>query len=153
MLSTWIKWDERLALGLRYPQDLLLLLLRLSLALVFFNSGLLKVQSWDSTLELFNYDYAVPLLPPTAAAWLGTVAELTLPILLSLGLLARLAALALFAFNAIAMWSYPDISPAGIKDHYLWGLGFVWLFFAGSGALSLDRLLAIRMQARSRFTT
>ena len=41
----------------------LLLFCRLWVAYVFFNSGLTKIATWDSTLYLFEYEYQVPLLP------------------------------------------------------------------------------------------
>jgi len=139
---TWTRMDRQLGLWLRWPQDVLLLGLRLWLAWIFFKSGLLKFQSWDVTLELFAYEYVVPLLSPTLAAWLATLAELMLPPLLVLGLLTRPVVLALFVLNAVAAISYPDISPAGMKDHLLWGLAFLWLFLQGAGRLSVDVLLA-----------
>jgi putative oxidoreductase len=117
------------------------LAIRLYVADVFFRSGLVKLQTWDSTLMLFEYEYAVPLLSPALAAWLGTAAELILPPLLALGLAGRGTALALFVFNLVAVTSYPDISPAGVKDHVLWGFLLAATFFHGPGSLSLDRLL------------
>lgn len=143
-MMQWNLFDQHLSHWLHLPQQVLLLLLRLMLAWVFFKSGLLKWQSWDSTLELFAYEYAVPLLPPTLAACLGTAAELILPPLLALGILLRPVTLALFVFNAVAMLSYPDISPAGSKDHQLWGLGFIVLFFLGAGRFSLGHLMMQR---------
>ena len=58
---------------------LLLLFCRLWVAWVFFNSGLIKISSWDSTLYLFELEYQVPILPWELAAYLGTAAELVLP--------------------------------------------------------------------------
>lgn len=144
MIKQWFMFNGRVNQYLLLPQQLLLLLLRLSLAWVFFKSGLLKLQSWNSTVELFAYEYAVPLLSPTLAALLGTAAELILPPLLAFGILMRPVALALFIFNAVALVSYPDISAAGIKDHQLWGFGFAVLFFVGAGSISLDNLLQRR---------
>ncbi len=72
-------------LGLAAP--LVDLGLRVYVAHIFFKSGLVKLQSRDSTLALFEYEYAVPLLPPDIAAYLGTAAELALPALVALGLL------------------------------------------------------------------
>jgi len=118
------------------------LAIRLYVAQVFFRSGLIKLQSWDSTLALFANEYAVPLLPPDIAAYLGTAAELCLPPLLALGFAGRLTALALFVFNIVAATSYPDISDAGIKDHILWGALLAVVFFHGPGKLSVDHLLS-----------
>ena len=65
----------------------LLLFCRLWVAWVFFNSGLTKIATWDSTLYLFELEYQVPLLPWELAAYMGTAAELILPVFLALGLL------------------------------------------------------------------
>ncbi len=46
----------------------LLLFCRLWVAWVFFNSGLTKIATWDSTLYLFELEYQVPLLPWELAA-------------------------------------------------------------------------------------
>lgn len=95
------------------------LAIRLYVARVFILSGLVKLQSWDSTLALFENEYEVPLLPPEIAAYMGTGAELILPVFLALGLGGRFFAFALFVFNAVAVLSYPDLTPAGLKDHIL----------------------------------
>ena len=70
---------------------------------VFFNSGLVKISSWDSTLYLFEYEYQVPILPWELAAYMGTAAELILPVFLALGLLSRPMGAILFVFNIIAV--------------------------------------------------
>lgn len=116
--------------------------IRLLVASVFFQSGLTKIASWDTTLLLFQSEYAVPLLPPELAAYLGTAAELTLPVLLAFGFGSRLAALALFIFNIVAVISYPDLSAAGLKDHQYWGLLMLVTLFHGPGKLSLDYLMS-----------
>ena len=80
---------------------------RLFVAAVFFQSGLTKIANWDSTLSLFENEYAVPLLPSNVAAYLGTGVELFFPVLLVLGLGTRFAAFVLFVFNIVAVVSYP----------------------------------------------
>jgi len=122
-------------------QPLAALAMRLYVAKVFFVSGLLKAQRWDSTLALFENEYHVPLLPPTTAAWVGTACELALPLLLASGLGTRATALALFAFNIVAATSYPDLSPAGLKDHVLWGTLLLVVAVYGPGRFALDRWL------------
>ena len=47
------------------------LVIRYWVAKVFFMSALTKIQSWDSTIMLFTYEYHVPLLSPTIAAYSG----------------------------------------------------------------------------------
>ena len=123
--------------------------LRLWLAWVFFKSGLTKVTGFppeitSTTKLLFEHEYKVPILPPETAAYLGSYAELVFPIFLALGLGGRWAAGALFAFNAIAVISYPSLNAAGIAQHQLWGLILLYLFFRGPGKLSLDHFIRWR---------
>jgi putative oxidoreductase len=123
------------------------LAVRLFVAIVFFQSGLTKIANWSSTVSLFENEYAVPLLPPEIAAFLGTGVELCFPVLLVLGLGTRFAAFALFVFNIIAVVSYPDLGAAGLKDHQLWGLLLLVTMLHGPGALSLDCLINRRWLA------
>lgn len=120
------------------------LALRLWVGMAFFQSGLTKIANWDSTLYLFENEYQVPLLPPNAAALLGTGAELVLPVLLVLGLGGRLSALALFVFNIVAVLSYPGLGEVGLKDHEVWGLMLLVTFAHGPGKLSIDHLIRRR---------
>jgi putative oxidoreductase len=126
-------------------QPLFAVALRIYVARVFFLSGLTKLHDWNITLALFRAEYHVPVLPPAIAAALGTGAELGLPVLLLLGCGTRIAAAALFAFNIIAVISYPGLSPAGLKDHVLWGMLLLVLFFYGPGKLSVDHLLGRKL--------
>jgi putative oxidoreductase len=135
---------RRLVAGLEFFSPLLDLGIRILVASVFLQSGLTKIASWSTTLALFESEYTVPLLPPVAAAYLGTAAELGLPVLLLFGLGTRLAAIALFVFNIIAVISYPDLSEVGLKDHQYWGLLMLVTIFHGPGKLSLDHLIGRR---------
>src|SRR5438874_12956169 len=125
-------------------QPLFALAMRLYVAKVFIVSGWLKISRWDSTLALFENEYHVPVLSPPIAAVLGTACELALPVLLAFGIGTRAAAIALFAFNIVAVISYPDLSAAGLKDHYLWGALMLVIAFYGPGRLSVDRWLGAR---------
>lgn len=139
---------RRLVAGLEFLSPLLDLGIRIFVASVFLKSGLTKIASWSTTVALFENEYAVPLLPPVAAAYLGTAAELGLPVLLLFGLGTRVAAIALFVFNIIAVVSYPDLSEVGLMDHQYWGLLMLVTIFHGPGKLSLDHLISRRF-ARS----
>jgi putative oxidoreductase len=123
------------------------LAIRIWVADAFFKSGLTKIMSWDTTIALFENEYAVPLLPPEIAAYLGTATELGIPVLLVLGLFTRPAALFLFVFNIIAVISYPDLSEGGLKDHIYWGLLLLVTFFHGPGKLSVDHLIRSKLAA------
>ena len=133
--------------GINFLTPLVDLGLRLWVARVFWNSGLQKTASWDSTLMLFEYEYAVPVLPFDVAAYLATGVELAAPVLLVLGLGTRAGALALFILNYVASISYPDLNIAGIKDHLLWGTMLAITFFHGPGKISLDYFLRRQLAA------
>ena len=120
-------------------QPLFALALRLYVARVFFASGLVKLQSWNSTLALFENEYHVPVLSPHLAAYFGAGAEICLPVLLALGIGTRFSAIALFIFNIVAVISYPDLSDAGLKDHMLWGAFLLVTLVYGPGKFALDR--------------
>lgn len=128
-------------------QDLALLALRLWLARVFFQSGLTKIDDWDTTLLLFREEYSVPLLPPAVAAVMASAGELLLPPLLVLGLATRPAALGLFLLNAVAVISYPVLQGTALDFHYQWGLMLFCLLACGGGRLTLDALIARRYRA------
>ena len=146
MSRTLIKPYQLLSRTLDALAPLFDLGVRLWVAWAFFKSGLTKIQSWDTTLMLFQYEYEVPFLSPTLAAWTGTVAELSLPVLVALGIASRASALALFAFNAVAVWSYSSFllgpeGAAGLQQHILWGTMLAITVFHGPGKLSVDHLL------------
>jgi putative oxidoreductase len=127
----------------------LLLGTRLWVSWQFLISGWLKVTQWDSTLDLFRYEYHVPLLTPVAAAVTGAFGELFFPVLLVLGLFTRAGALGLFAVNAMALYSYWHVLggegfEAARGQHYLWGFMLLVIATCGAGFLSLDKLLEKR---------
>ncbi len=134
----------------RWLTPLFGLAVRLYIAEVFFRAGVLKLADWSATLDLFSYVYAVPLLPPTLAAYMGTAGEVCLPVLLVLGLTGRFAAAGLFVTNLMAAISFPDISELGLKDHWLWGSLLLVCLFYGPGRLSLDAWLSRRFACDRR---
>ncbi len=121
-------------------QPVALLLARLYVAQVFFFSGLTKIRDWGTTVALFTDEYHVPLLSPSFAAGMAIVGELGLPVLLAFGLGGRFAAAGLFVMNIVAVISFTDISPAGVQQHYLWGVILAALVLWGPGKLSVDQV-------------
>ena len=121
-----------------------LLVARLYVAWVFFKSGLTKLNNWESTLELFEYEYVVPVLDSVSAAYLATIGELVLPILLAIGLFSRKAALGLFIVNYIAVISLEDIPAAAYNLHVVWGLMLLAVVIWGAEKLSIDQYLKIK---------
>jgi putative oxidoreductase len=129
---------ERLTKALTWLQPLALLAARWYVAAVFFRAGLSKLRDWDSTLALFADEYRVPLLNPIAAAFLGTGAEILLPVLLVLGLFGRPAAAGLTVLNVVAVISLMDVPDAALMGHVFWGSLLVALLLWGPGPLSVD---------------
>lgn len=132
------------------PDALLLLVARLGIAAVFFQSGRTKVEGvlhiTDGTYELFRTDYALPLIPPEIAAHVATYSEHLFPILLVLGLFTRPAALALLGMTAvIEIFVYPD----AWSTHLSWAGLLLPLIARGGGACSLDRVLGDSLRARA----
>jgi len=128
------------------------LAIRLYVAQVFFRSGLLKIGNWEGTLYLFENEYKVPLLPPGAAAWLGTFAELFFPVFLAVGLATRAAAAALFVFNIVAVVSFWHVlgqNQAALNSHLYWGVLLAVTLFHGPGKLSLDHWICNRFAWKS----
>ena len=126
------------------PLDLLLLIQRIGIAAIFFQSGRTKVEGWftltEGTFFLFENDYALPLLPPAQAAYAATVAEHLFPLLLVLGLFTRLSAAALLAMTlVIQVFVYPDAWPT----HLSWAGLLLPLIASGGGRLAMDRPLRI----------
>jgi putative oxidoreductase len=131
-------------------QPLLLLGFRVYVARVFFVSGLTKIHDWSVTIALFTNEYHVPLLPPALAALMSAATELSIPVLLVLGLATRFGAFVLFVFNVIAVVSYAALPDIAIKDHLLWGTMLLVVLLCGPGKISLDHLLARRLGVGAR---
>jgi putative oxidoreductase len=126
------------------------LLARLYIAKIFFLAGLTKVQDWDTTLFFFEEEYQVPLIPFELAAYLGTVGELVLPVLLVLGFFTRFTALGLFIVNYVAVISLVEIAPAALYLHYIWGILLVQLIVYGAGVASIDGFMLRVAEVKQR---
>ena len=132
--------------GAMVPEALVGLLVRCSVAWVFWNSGRNKVVGFeitDSTFTLFREEFKLPLIPPETAAYLATTSEHVFPILLFVGLFARLGAAALLSMTiVIQIFVYPDAWPT----HALWASCLLYVIARGPGALSLDHLILSRIR-------
>lgn len=118
--------------------------IRLYIANVFFKSGLTKIESWEKTVFLFTEEYHVPLLPPEAAAFLGTFGELVFAPLLALGLAGRFAALGLSVVNVVAVIAYWHVlseNEAALGAHFYWSLLLLVTLLHGPGKLAIDHWL------------
>ncbi|HEX9472439.1 MAG TPA: DoxX family protein [Bradyrhizobium sp.] len=123
--------------------------LRIALAVPFFKSGLTK---WDGFLSLspaatflfeeefklhiFGQAYGFPL--PTAFAYLDSIAEIVLPVLLVIGLATRFSALGLLVMTGVIQLVVPE---GWANFHLPWAGLALAIIALGPGALSLDHLL------------
>ena len=129
----------------RLPESAVLLLVRLALGGVFWQSGQTKVEpgTWfrltDSTRALFATEYAGVPLPPEIAATMANAAEHILPVMLLLGLFTRLSALGLLGMTlVIQIFVYPE---AWWSVHALWSALALTLVARGGGLFALDATL------------
>lgn len=137
------------------PESLVLFLARFALAAVFWLSGQTKIEGFalnpfagqfefgwpamkDSTLYLFEYEYALPLIAPEIAAYMATLAEHTLPILLLFGVFTRLGAAGVLLMTlVIQIFVYPE----AYALHATWAALALLLIKNGAGKASLDALV------------
>jgi len=121
----------------RVPYAFLAIPLRIAVATVFWNSAMTKLANWETALDLFRDEYKVPLLPPELAAYIAVSIELTMPVLLILGLATRLAAFVLLGMTTvIEIFVYPQAWPT----HIQWAAMLLVLLCRGGGTWSLDAL-------------
>lgn len=141
-----------------FPNSLLALVARFSIAAVFWKSGQTKIQGFaldivngeriwgwprlsDSVVDLFRDEYRLPLLPPDIAAMLAATAEHVFPVLILLGLATRLSAVALLGMTlTIQLFVYPDAYPT----HGTWAAVLLYLMVHGPGKLSIDHWITRR---------
>jgi putative oxidoreductase len=125
----------------RVPMALPEIVFRVAPALVFWRSAQTKLANWDLTVALFQDEYKVPVLPPELAAYLAVAVELAGPILLVLGLAARVGAAAMLGMTlVIQIFVYPQSYP----DHLLWAGPLLYLLLRGPGVVSIDHLIRRR---------
>jgi putative oxidoreductase len=134
---------DLIALVGRFPLSIHQLLFRLAIAGVFLRAGLTKITSWESTVALFADEYKVPVLAPHLAAAMAAGFEVGCSVLLLLGLGTRLAALPLIGMiMTIQLFVYPQ----AWSEHLVWGSILLVLVTRGGGGISLDHLIARRVE-------
>lgn len=127
-----------IALLERFPLALFQLLFRICIGAVYWNAGLTKIASWQTTITLFRDEYQVPVLPPELAAYMATSIELTCPVLLFLGLATRVATLPMLGQAlVIQVFVYPE----SWIEHLNWAALLLFILTRGPGPISLDRFL------------
>jgi putative oxidoreductase len=122
----------------RFPISVILLAMRIGVGSVFFKAGLLKYQSFEFAVKLFEDEYKVPFLSPIVAARITMFNELTWPVFLFLGLATRFATLPILgSITVIQLFVYPS----AWTENLVWSSILVMLLTRGAGALSLDFII------------
>jgi putative oxidoreductase len=148
--STGTAWvDTSRAWLARFPLSILLLAGRIGVGATFFKAGLLKYNSFEFAVKLFQEEYRVPLLDPAVAARMAMVQELTIPILLFLGLATRIATIPLLGTIAVIQ---AFVYPNAYNDHLVWGSILALVLTRGPGVFSLDHVImrAVRRRRATR---
>jgi putative oxidoreductase len=138
------------------PASLALIVLRLTLAMPFFKSGLTRWDGWFTlsfgAKALFADEYrlhlfgqALPFPEPELVAAMASTAEIVLPVLLAFGFLTRYAAFGLLCMTAVIQLVYPD----GWQNFHLpWATMALAIMAFGPGWISLDRVFSLDGRGR-----
>ena len=138
-----LNWIERHVYRLQAALDNFSLwplqtLARIAVGMVFLQSGINKLESWEPTLALFRDEYRLPFLPYELAAQFGTTIEITGSLLLLVGLFARLATLPLLGMLVvIEVFVYPQ----AWVEHLTWATLLLLVLLRGAGPISVDHLI------------
>lgn len=141
LMTVFRKYYNPLVMLMDQARPLMLLIIRLWIAKIFFSAGLVKIADFDTTIALFHDEYMVPLIPPVFAAVMATIFELSCPVLLTGGLLTRLAALPLLGMTAVIQFTYDQNI-----QHFFWAVLLGTLIAFGGGRLSLDHWLKLEQK-------
>jgi len=126
-----------------YLEPLFNLAARIWMGKIFFDSGLIRISTWEKQASLFTNIHPVPGVPGNIAAIAATAGELALPVLLVVGLFTRVPALGLLIMSFVIQFVSAQ-TPQGIENeisnpqHYLWMFLFGYLVIRGGGPLSID---------------
>ena len=136
-----IKLTNKAISSLNFAKPVMMLILRLWIAKVFFSAGLVKINDFSGTVWLFANEYSVPFLPPMLAAVFATIFELSCSTLIALGLASRLATLPLIVMTAVINFTYQDNI-----EHYYWVMLLGTILFYGADKLSLDYIISKKVK-------
>lgn len=138
-------YETALRLAGAVPLSVVQLVARLAVANVFWQSSQSKLASWPVTLQLFAFEYNLPVINPVFAAYMATAAELAGAVLIFFGLFSRLASLMLLGVVAtIQIFVYPS----HWGEHLTWTVPLLLIFARGAGTVSVDHLVRVFFRAR-----
>jgi putative oxidoreductase len=123
----------------RFPLSILQLTMRFGVGLYWFKGALLRIQSPEFGLKLFQEEYKVPFLDPAVAMHLANFNETVCSCLLMLGLFSRLASLPLLVQQLLIIQIF--VFPSSYVDSLLQGSCLLLILTRGPGVFSLDHLI------------
>jgi putative oxidoreductase len=138
-----------------FPMSLTMLVLRITLALPFWRSGMTKWDGWftlsfgakamfdDFRLHILGAEYPFPY--PDLMAFASGIGEVTLPVLLVLGLFTRYAAVGILFMTAIIQLTIPE---GWLNFHLPWASMALAIVTFGPGKIALDWLLGLDRVSR-----
>lgn len=141
-------YDKIIDFIVRCTQDMLLLIIRVYVASIFFQSGWHKVQyalegNWYKTVFLFKQVHPIPYLPAEISAIIGTGAEVGFSLMLALGIMGRIGALGLLGVTAVITFAVHSHF-----THAFWALLLAVSFVMGPGKLSFDAWLRSYLESQ-----
>jgi NADH dehydrogenase/putative oxidoreductase len=132
--KTMSDFTVRVLNGLAWPK--VDVLIRLALAEIFFASGVIKLFSWNTALDLAANEYPVSFMSPATAAVVGVSIEVGGAILLAAGFMTRYAAVPMLALSLVIQFAYKPFD-----SQLFWAVLFGWYAVVGAGPVSVDNLL------------
>jgi putative oxidoreductase len=154
-LAICIREPERVKAtrGIRFHKDELmtslspyaLTLLRVVAGALLLEHGLIKLIGFPDASSMIPFEAVTQWQLPQAQLWIGGVIETITGVMLILGLLTRPAAFLAAGLTAVAFWQF-HFSRAGVvfpamnggEPAVLFCFIFIYILFAGPGALSFD---------------
>src|SRR3974377_2518284 len=123
----------------RFPLSILQLTMRFGVGLYLFKGALLRIQSPEFGLKLFQEEYKVPLLDPALAMHLANFNETACSVLLFLGVFSRLATLPLLVQQLLIIQVF--VYRQSYVDTLLQGSCLLFILTRGPGVFSLGYLI------------
>lgn len=136
--------QKKIELVEKFLQPIAFLIIRIFIALVFWKSGMTKFSNLDSAILLFEYEYQVPYLNPTFAAYSATFFEIICSFLLIIGLGARSAAAILIIMTLVIQFLVIQN-----HEHFYWLSLLAIILVSGAGKLSCDEFIKRKIATSS----
>lgn len=124
--------------------SIILFIARIWIGYIFFGGIMYKLQDYSRSIMGFTNYYLVPFLSPIFSHYISLTFEITGAALLVLGLFTRFAALPIIAITVGIIFLAPQ---AG--DKYWLLIIFIITSF-GAGKISLDHLISLKVNSKSR---